>query len=389
MAHLVIVDSGQPTERKKVVYEVRTLDGSRKRKSKTFKPNAKMKDIKAFMRKVEMEYESSEGIDYSKRTVSMFLDEYFELYGERHLSPTTLKRYRNMANSKVHGVKKYLGDIELRKLTTRHVQQYANALEDDGLSGKTIKNYVMFIHAVYDRAMKLRYVPMNYNIVSNVETPKIRKRKVDAYSYEEVQDLLARVDQEPNYLFRLQMYTLIFTGCRRSEANAIRYSDIDFENKILHVTKARVTADGGDVEKEPKTDSSIRDIPLPDILIKMLKSAHREYLRNKLKYGEGFQDDGYVFSNPDGSPQATNEMSVRWSRFTKKHPDLRYLPLHSAGRHTCASLLISQGVNPRTVQTILGHADVSTTLNTYTSSYKEDEIKGIQKLETLIFAKEA
>jgi len=212
---------------------------------------------------------------------------------------------------------------------------------------------------------------------------------VDAYTDEEIRELLRRVDQEPNYLFRLQIYLAIGTGCRRSELAALRYDDVDFEKKEIHITKARVTADNGDAEKEPKTQSGFRDIPISDTLVKMLKDAKRIYLQNKLKYGSSFQDSGYIFSNEDGSVQRVNEQSIRWSRFMKKNPDLRYLPLHSAGRHSCASLLISQGVSAKTVQTILGHADISTTLNVYTSSYKTDEVEGMKKLESLIFAKEA
>ena len=283
MSYIQWIDEDNPQRRRaKVMYECRTANGERKRKSKTFKVGTPLREIKAFQRKVEQEYETSEGIDYTKRSLNDFLKEYFEMYGQ-FLSPTTVRNYKQMAFSEPHGISVNLGKTELSKLNTAMIQRYVDYLMKEELSPKTIKNHVGMLHAVYDKALKLKYVPQEYNIVSRVERPKVRHKKVESYSVEEIQKLLELADKYADENLKLEIYLAVGTGARRSEMAAITINSIDFENKVWHVTQSKINAGTVDVVKAPKTDAGTRDIPLSDTLCRMLKHAVKNYKKKKLR----------------------------------------------------------------------------------------------------------
>ncbi|MCR5835512.1 MAG: site-specific integrase [Lachnospiraceae bacterium] len=391
MAHIVWIQNKNSSEKQaKVVYEIKTLDGSRKRKSKTFPTKTPIREINKFKREMESMYEESEGVECSKQTVSQFLDVYFNTY-ENTLSPTTYKNYHQMANANEHGIRKHLGEIDIKKLKTIHVQKYANYLVSEGLSAKTVKNHIMMVHAVYDKAMKLHMVSSKYNIVSGVELPKIKKTQIKSYSEEEVKKLLEIARRDANEMMYLEILLAVGTGCRRAELAAIQIESIDFEKKILHITQSKVrNINGEEVLKAPKTSAGVRDIPLGEELIKALKCAVRRYNENKLRYGKEFVDSRFIFSNENGTPRKTSTMTSSYKKFMKAHEDeIRYLPLHSAGRHSFASIAIAQGTDIKAVQELLGHSDATTTLNTYANSYTKVKVAYASKLNELFVAKEA
>lgn len=390
MSSLEWLDPGTPgKKRAKVTYECRTLDGGRKRTSKTFSPGTPIKEIRAFQRKVETEYETSEGTDYTKRLVADFIQEYFDLYSGS-LSPATLKNYKQICFEEKHGISSYFGKTLLTKLHTRDIQKYVTYLEKEGLKPKTIKNHAMMMHALYDKAIRLCYVDTNDNIVSRVELPKLRKKKVESYSSEEVKKLLSLVDRDADEMLRFEIYLAVFTGLRRSEMAALKIESIDFDKRVLHITECRVTAEKGDAVKLPKTDAGIRDIPIVGVLYRELKRIVARYHTNKLKHGAGFNDSRYIFCHENGNPWRVNNLTAKYVKFMRRHEgELRYLPLHCAGRHTYASLAVASGTDIKCVQELLGHADAATTLNVYANSYAEKKVECVNKMEQMILSREA
>ena len=382
MAHIVVIDQGTKQQRYKVMYEVRAINGARKRKSKTFPENTNMKEIKAFVRTVEKQYEEDMvGLNYER----ISFREFFEIYKKsymKNLSPTTQSNYIQMAYNKKNGFLEFLGNIQLEKLNVIHLQRYVDFLVASGLSAKTVKNRMMCIHGVIDKAMQLHYITMTYNFVGDVITPKIVKKQIQSYNEDEVKKLLELVDKDACGNVKLLIYLAVTTGMRRSEMNALTFDDIDLKEKTINVNKARVYQHRGKcVIKETKTASSVRVIPITNTLCTLIKKARNDYYKKMFAKGEAFVDSKAMFTDDCGNPLRSETLSNEYKDFMDSHADeIRYLNLHAL-RHTFASLALKNNADIKSVQSILGHADASTTLNTYACAYEDKKRSVIEDME--------
>lgn len=382
MAHIVVIDEGTKQQRYKVMYEVRAINGARKRKSKTFPENTNMKEIKAFVRTVEKQYEEDMvGLNYERISFRGFFEIYKKSY-MKNLSPTTQSNYIQMAYNKKNGFLEFLGNIQLEKLNVIHLQRYVDFLVDSGLSAKTVKNRMMCIHGVIDKAMQLHYITMTYNFVGDVITPKIVKKQIQSYNEDEVKKLLELVDKDACDNVKLLIYLAVTTGMRRSEMNALTFDDIDLKEKTINVNKARVYQHRGKcVIKETKTASSVRVIPITNTLCTLIKKARIDYYKKMFAKGEDFVDSKAMFTDDCGNPLRSETLSNEYKDFMDSHADeIRYLNLHAL-RHTFASLALKNNADIKSVQSILGHADASTTLNTYACAYEDKKRSVIEDME--------
>lgn len=143
----------------------------------------------------------------------------------------------------------------------------------------------------------------------------------------------------------------LFTGIRIGELLALTANDFDYTNRILKINKCYQRIHGKDVVSRPKTDTSIRDITIPDFLFDMLD----EYLDMPYDY----QPHERIF------PQVKKYSLAKQLQMISKHTDLPRIRVYDL-RHSHASLLIKKGVNFKVIQQRLGHKDIQSTLNTYT-----------------------
>jgi integrase len=152
----------------------------------------------------------------------------------------------------------------------------------------------------------------------------------------------------------------------------------------LEEVKRRLNAVGTSLRlAKPKTARSRRTIMLPDVVAASLRAHRARQLEERLGAGERWNDLNLVFTTPIGTPIGTHSLHRTFKAMLKEAdlPDIRYHDL----RHTAATLLLAQGVDPRTIMETLGHSQISLTLNTYThvvpalqrqAAAKMDEILG-------------
>lgn len=152
---------------------------------------------------------------------------------------------------------------------------------------------------------------------------------------------------------RRMIALLLLTGMRRGEVLGLRWEDIDFDDKLIHVQQGVVYTDNAPLLTIPKTKKGYRSIPLDDRLVEHLKPI---------------QGTGYVIG---GNEPITKSSLTKLLRRVNKTIDMHGATPHIL-RHTYATLLNNAGVNPKTIQYILGHADISTTMNRYTHSSMEN-----------------
>ena len=199
MASITVLNKGTAKEHIKVTYEQKVYGSTtRKRKSKTFPVGTKMKEIKAFMRKVETEYAMASGVDleYYDITLEEFLP-YFIEHMESQLSPSTIRTSLQAINSKEIGIKKFFGNKKMRQIKTIDVQNYVRFLEkhktkkdNKFMSPKSIRNYVYVLSSMIEYAMKVGYMERKQNPCRYVELPKKVQKEIEVYTAEEAKEVL-------------------------------------------------------------------------------------------------------------------------------------------------------------------------------------------------------
>ena len=299
--------------------------------------------------------------------VSFVNDTWFALFicnGDR--KETTTVFYADIASY----ITKYFAGAVLQEITPIQIQAYLKFLRTDRerRTGKQLSPSYLRHHYGTLRNI-FRYAEQNDFLTKNpmdrVPAPKKPKKPVDALTKEEAALFLTKLENRP-LDFRCMMYILLTTGLRRGECVGLKWKDVDEKNSILHVERGvAYTSKTGIVVSTPKTARSIRVIPLVPTTLRLLlelKAQRREeHPKTNLNEAFIFHSDTDIFF-----PKDPNAVTRRVKRFMKNSglPDLSPHDL----RHSCATLLLSQGADIKSVQEILGHSDASTTLNFYVKS---------------------
>src|SRR5699024_5775088 len=176
--------------------------------------------------------------------------------------------------------------------------------------------------------------------------------------------------------------TLAFTGMRRGELLALKWSDIDYKNNLIHITKNLVTSAGvKDVIHPPKTKAGKRDVKVDNNTLAILR--HWQAVQAKLTLASGLQSTGIVFTNEDLTGyQNANKLRL-WLIQVAKQAKLPRIKVHGF-RHTYATLAIQAGMNVKQLQYQLGHDDVQTTLSVYSGLTETDKAKTADVFTSLV-----
>ena len=284
-------------------------------------------------------------------------DEFYE-YKKDRVKITTMRTYRERD--------KYfymLHNIKLNNLNISHYQEWRSFIQKQELSLKTKNSLHKLFKEILNYGMKWHNLNYNslYMKMEKFTDPNGLPKEMDFYTFEEFQKF---INAEDKLKYKAIFETLYYCGLRRGELRGLTWDNIDFANKILSVRKSiiNIAEEGGRWQlSTPKTKTSIRDIPMPDILIDHLKILKEE---EKTKYG--FENNWFVFG--DVKPIHQNLLLKRKKAIAKR-AELREIRIHDF-RHSCASLLINNGANIMIIAKYLGHSKIDETLNTYSHLFK-------------------
>ena len=247
------------------------------------------------------------------------------------------------------------------------------------LSDKTISEYHRLISAILTTAVQWQVIFSNP--CSRVKPPRVERKEAIGLDEIEAAELIQCLQSEPLKYKTAVMLTL-YTGMRRGELCGLDWSDVDFKNKLISITKAvTYTPETGLQVGETKTTSSKRIINIPNDMIVLLKEHRREQLNQRFSRGDLWQNTNKVFTNTNGGLLNPDTMSAWFKKFVNRHnlPDIHFHNL----RHTAATLLIAGGVDIATVSKRLGHADKTTTLNIYTHAVKSADAAAAELLQNI------
>jgi len=292
-----------------------------------------------------------------QQTVAQYLNEWLKVH-KQVIRPRSYERYE--AIIRLHLVP-MLGKLPLQKLTGQHLQQLYTEKLESGLSSTTVSAIHSMLHTALDDAIKLGI--LTRNVCEAVSPPRKVHKEMKPLTPEQVRQLLEVAKGHPQEaLFILALAT----GMRRGELLGLKWQDIHFEKGVLQVQRAltRMPTGLGYKETEPKTRKSRRSIVLTAFAMEALKKHQAKQLEMKIAAGNAWEEHDYVFCTAAGKHlHPGHDVLEELKKLLKKAalPDVRFHDL----RHSTATLLLSKGVHPKVVQEILGHSEISMTLDTY------------------------
>ena len=214
-----------------------------------------------------------------------------------------------------------------------------------------------------------------------IEFPKEETKEVEAFTLEEVGDILKALESEPWHI-RAVIEVALFTGCWHGEIVGLKWANIDFENQRISVKRSIYKlSDGKAREKEPKSKCSIRTISIPERLCKTLTKYRLQQNRHIAYLGDAWRNLDYVFTEEDGYVMNPQTPTKQFDHFLKRH-GIRHLKFHGL-RHTSATMLLANGCDIKTVSSRLGHADISTT-NIYVHALESTDRMAAQTFDNFL-----
>lgn len=288
------------------------------------------------------------------QTVEEFLRRWLEETARPSVRDSTYRSYRRLAE--LHIIPR-LGRIRLTALTPQHVQSLLNEKARSHLSPRTVHHIRAVLRCALNKAMRWGLVIRNVaELVDLPRIPRAERLTLDADDARTFLEVVRGHDHEALYTVALAL------GLRQGEALGLKWEDIDFAKRTLTVRRALQRVNGKMTFVEPKSATSRRTIPLPGIAVDALR-RHQER-QSTARFRPGPPWDGLVFTSSVGTPMSARNLFRAFKKLLKRAGLPRAIRFHDL-RHSCASLLLAQGISPRTIMETLGHSQISLTLNTY------------------------
>jgi integrase len=258
-----------------------------------------------------------------------------------------------------------LGRHYLDKLTAQHVLAYMNHKIESGLSARTVEYHHATLRVALNAALRWDLVPRN--VAELVEPPRVRRHRIEPLSPDDAGRLLAA--------FRAHRLEALFTvalavGLRLGEALGLRWEDVNFTDGTVTITGQLQKIDGVWTLVELKSEQSRRVVSLPDVSVRALREHRTRQLAEQLAAERWDNALGLVFTTSVGTPvddangRRDLNKAVKRADLRTANGQPRHVRFHDL-RHTCASLLLAQNVHPRVVMDVLGHSQISLTMDTY------------------------
>ena len=325
-------------------------------------------------------YEQQRGVLVTgpQQKVGQFLTHWLENVHKHSIRARTYERYEEII--RLH-LLPGIGHHQLQKLSPQHLQSFYTRKLEEGLSPTTVLN----LHNVLHRALKtaVRWNLLARNPCDLVSPPRRKRFEIQPLNMQQIHQLLATAR---GHRLEVLFILALATGMRRGELLALKWGDLDLQQGTLQVKRILTRIPSklpgkGFEESEPKTDKGRRSIVLPSFAVEALQQHRLRQLEAKLKAGPAWQDHDYVFCTSIGTHlNPTRDVLDVLKSFLKKAglPNIRFHDL----RHSSATMLLGMQVHPKIVQEILGHSQISMTMDIYSHvlpSMQEEVMQKINK----------
>ena len=370
------------------------LQGKPIKKTKTI--HGTKKDAQIELAKFVADVQNGMVIEGKSLKFSDFTELWKRDYGSKELAPSTYKRYVRMLETRLLP---YFGHFYINKIKPTDIMQFYDLLSRDTqlvrkkdnngsttlkpLSGKTILEHHRLLRAMLHKAVYWQIIVSNP--AERVQPPKTKKPKRKYYDDDQCKVLLTNLTQLGNeqIKYKVAIILTIFTGVRLGELMGLEWNDVNFKDGIVSINRSsQYLADKGVFTKTPKTESSIRDVAIPDFVISILEEYKLWYEEQKSLYGELWTDSNRLFVQADGKPMHPSTISKWFVKYVGQI-GLPVINFHGL-RHTNDTILIAQNIDVAVVAARLGHAQITTTFNFYVHPIISHNRKAGSVLENLL-----
>jgi integrase len=336
------------------------LDGKSKRLSQIFKGTKKQATAK--LRDLLKDVDDNKHVDKSKETTSRLMSRFMKGHVAKECTLRTAQGYQGYIERYID---RYIGSIPYQQLTGEHIDElYEFMTVERGLSNTTIIQLHRIIHKAFAWAIKRKLI--SSNPANGATPPKKRQHQVkiwDVPTIHKFLELAQDIRFGDVYKFALS------TGMRRSEIAGLKWESVDLpegdgEKGNLSVVSALHRIEGhGLVEAATKTDGSRRSIRMSPKTVGLLKAVGGTQLLQRDEYGPLWQDTGFVFTHPNGTPLIPDQITQDFASVIKRF-DLPHLTFHGL-RHAFATLALKKNISPKIVSHALGHSKIGITKDLY------------------------
>ena len=390
-------------------------------------PKKRQKAVEVFAVEFEQKCRNGKLLDGEKITLKDFIERWRSERAEQELQPGTLDKYNDAIN---HFILPALGHLKLTEIKPHSINKFLVDLTRDGCrhDGKPGGYSKGTIHKISNVLSSILRTATEWEVIERNPCDPVRVKaedtadKIKFFTPQQTAVFLdyiehpftirtrghSRVDdtgkpytvgdytstKELPTQLKVLFTLAIYSGLRKGEILALKWEDVDFENNTVAVTKAAAMVKGEQIVKVPKTRNSYRVVSIPHSVTEKLRKLQLEQTRYRLSVGDYWQGEGWIFTQDNGrmmnysTPYKSLQDILSHYNADKAESDkLPMIPFHGL-RHTTATLQIAAGTDVRTVSSIMGHRETSTTMNIYAHNLKTAEQEAVNRVEEMI-AKQA
>lgn len=306
----------------------------------------------------------------SQMTVNAWFDFWIHEIKEKTTRPNTVRNYRERYE---HNIRDVIGNMIISEVKPMHCQQVLNRMEER-YKGSTMEQCRITMAGMFFYVRENQIIPLS-PVTKSVKSPKRIEKKVRFLMLDEQDKFLKAAEGTSNYY---QFALILQTGLRTGEMIGLKWEDIDFQKRIISINRTMEFRYGSQelTIGEPKSKAGYRTIPMTQTAYDILKVKEEErYVRKILD----FRYRDFVFINRKGTPTKNSAYDTALYKLADKAGIPRF-SMHTL-RHTFATRAIEAGMKPKTLQEILGHANIGVAMNLYVHITEDEKEKEIKKFE--------
>ncbi len=351
------------------------VGGKRKRKVIYGKTR---KDVSEKLKVVLRDHQQGLPVATERKTVERYLNEWLKNVAAPKVRPSTLQVYGEM----ISAIVPHIGRIELAKLTPEDVQAMLRAMSASGVAASSVARARAVLRNALGQAV--RWGSLSRNVAALTDRPPESRQRPKVLSLNDAKKLL-----EAAQTSRLEaLYHIALNlGLRQGELLGLRWQDVDLESSTLRIEQTIKAVRNKLIILPPKTRRSRRTLPLPPHIVGQLRRHKAHQLEERLLAGERWKEHGLVFASSVGTPIPPRNL-VRSFGSLLARASLPHMRFHDL-RHSSATLLAANGVPQRVAMEILGHTNISTTMNIYTHVFDDNVQQAIHTIGALLDTAEA